>query len=158
MRREEIVAVTLDTTYQWNFAGPGQAARLDNLFRRLDLTITTRLHGMGFGLRNWIPVVAIDAVDGGAKVSEQAAALGWPLVFDGATVTEPEIQQDVARCLNGDMRTTLTEAPERARDRVERMHATFREPFPWCRFHQFRRRAVVAAGPTSCSPAMLGRP
>jgi hypothetical protein len=36
-----------------------------------------RLHGLVFALRSGVPALAIDPVPGGAKVSSQAAAVGW---------------------------------------------------------------------------------
>ncbi|MBV2363664.1 polysaccharide pyruvyl transferase family protein [Streptomonospora nanhaiensis] len=52
----------------------------DALVRRVDLVVSTRLHGLVFALRNGVPAIAVDPVLGGAKVSAQARALGWPAV------------------------------------------------------------------------------
>lgn len=60
------------------------AARPDQfaaLVRRLDVLVTTRLHGLVFALRERVPVVAVDPISGGGKVSAQAAAWGWPVVL-----------------------------------------------------------------------------
>ncbi|QBI55214.1 polysaccharide pyruvyl transferase family protein [Streptomonospora litoralis] len=54
--------------------------QFDALVRRVDLVVTTRLHGLALALRNGVPAVAVDPVVGGAKVSAQAYALGWPAV------------------------------------------------------------------------------
>lgn len=54
--------------------------QFDALVRRVDLVITTRLHGLVLALRNGVPAIAVDPVVGGAKVSAQARALGWPAV------------------------------------------------------------------------------
>ncbi|MGX9227077.1 polysaccharide pyruvyl transferase family protein [Streptomyces albus] len=65
--------------------------QLDALLRRADVVVTNRLHGLVLGLRSGVPVVAVDPVAGGAKVSAQARALGWPAVIpaerlDGETL------------------------------------------------------------------------
>ncbi|GAA1781301.1 polysaccharide pyruvyl transferase family protein [Streptomonospora arabica] len=54
--------------------------QFDALVRRVDLVVTTRLHGLVLALRNGVPAIAVDPVSGGAKVSAQARALGWPAV------------------------------------------------------------------------------
>jgi hypothetical protein len=50
------------------------------LLSRMDVVVTTRLHGLVLGLKAGVPVVAVDPVAGGGKVSAQAEALGWPVV------------------------------------------------------------------------------
>jgi hypothetical protein len=49
-----------------------------SLLRRLDLVVTTRLHGMVLALRNGVPALVVDPVHGGAKVLAQARQLDWP--------------------------------------------------------------------------------
>jgi polysaccharide pyruvyl transferase WcaK-like protein len=73
----------------------------------MDVVITSRLHGLVFSLKNGIPVVAIDPVAGGAKITAQAKAVGWPLVFDGSNITVEELRNAVNCCLNGTMQDAL---------------------------------------------------
>ena len=51
---------------------PSTAAQVESLLRRLDAVVSSRLHGMVLALKNGVPVVALDPVDGGAKVAAQA--------------------------------------------------------------------------------------
>ncbi len=51
-----------------------------SLVSKMDVVVTTRLHGLVLGLKAGVPVVAVDPVAGGGKVTAQAAALGWPVV------------------------------------------------------------------------------
>jgi hypothetical protein len=53
-------------------------AQLQSVLARLDLVVTDRLHGMVLALRAGVPALAIDPVEGGAKVTAQARACGWP--------------------------------------------------------------------------------
>ncbi|MEU5089902.1 polysaccharide pyruvyl transferase family protein [Streptomyces sp. NPDC021356] len=53
-------------------------AQLESVLLRLDLVVTDRLHGLVLALRAGTPALAVDPVDGGAKVSAQARACGWP--------------------------------------------------------------------------------
>ncbi|WP_455678795.1 polysaccharide pyruvyl transferase family protein [Streptomyces atroolivaceus] len=54
-----------------------------SLLDRLDLMVTDRLHGLVLGLRAGVPVLAVDPVRGGAKVTAQARLLHWPAVLPG---------------------------------------------------------------------------
>ncbi|MCW2890057.1 MAG: hypothetical protein QOE54_182 [Streptosporangiaceae bacterium] len=47
---------------------------------RQDLVVTTRLHGLVLALRHGVPVLAVDPVAGGGKVTAQALAWQWPAV------------------------------------------------------------------------------
>ncbi len=67
----------LDTTDWRHCATPAEFAEL---VARCDVVVTTRLHGLVFGLRAGVPVLAVDPVRGGGKVTAQARSLGWPAV------------------------------------------------------------------------------
>lgn len=53
---------------------------LTALISRLDIVLTTRLHGLVLALRAGVPALAVDPVAGGGKVTAQAAAWNWPAV------------------------------------------------------------------------------
>jgi len=55
-------------------------AQLESVVRRLDAVVTTRLHGLVLALKNGVPAVVVDPVSGGAKVTAQARAWGWPVL------------------------------------------------------------------------------
>ncbi|GAA0224348.1 polysaccharide pyruvyl transferase family protein [Cryptosporangium japonicum] len=78
----DVARLPLDTrldTRDWRLAAtPGQ---LRSVLNRLDVIVTTRLHGLVLGLQAGVPVLAVDPVDGGAKVTAQARALGWPAIL-----------------------------------------------------------------------------
>jgi hypothetical protein len=85
-------------------------ADIEAAFRRADIIATTRMHGAILGLAFGKPVVAIDQVEGGAKVANLLGRIGWPLVFRGDSVRQadinrafamarsPAIHEVVARC------------------------------------------------------------
>ncbi|MFC4372952.1 polysaccharide pyruvyl transferase family protein [Nocardia halotolerans] len=54
--------------------------QLVSMLSRLDMVVTTRLHGVVLGLGAGVPVLAVDPISGGGKVSAQARALDWPAV------------------------------------------------------------------------------
>ncbi|MGP3987646.1 polysaccharide pyruvyl transferase family protein [Streptomyces sp. 3N207] len=66
-------------TRDWRLCGTPE--QLDAVLARVDLVVTNRLHGMVLALRSGVPAIAVDPVAGGAKVSAQARALGWPAVI-----------------------------------------------------------------------------
>lgn len=80
---------------------------------------------MVFSLKNETPVVAIDAVAGGAKVTAQARALGWPLLLDGDTVSPQELAHAVGLCLNGSMDQRVQTCRATAIARVRDLERTF---------------------------------
>ena len=49
-----------------------------SLLARLNIVITTRLHGLALALSAGVPVLAVDPVAGGGKVTAQARAWRWP--------------------------------------------------------------------------------
>jgi len=67
----------LDTRDWAHHATPGQ---FESVIRRLDVVVTTRLHGLVLALKNGVPALAVDPVPGGAKVTAQACAWGWPVL------------------------------------------------------------------------------
>lgn len=63
-------------------------AQLEAVLRRLDLVVTDRLHGMVLALRAGTPALAVDPVEGGAKVTAQARACGWPALVPAERLAE----------------------------------------------------------------------
>jgi Polysaccharide pyruvyl transferase len=66
-------------------------AALSTLIARLDIVVTTRLHGLVLGLRAKIPVIAVDPVAGGGKVTAQATAWDWPAVVGAERAGERDL-------------------------------------------------------------------
>ncbi|MEU3622861.1 polysaccharide pyruvyl transferase [Amycolatopsis coloradensis] len=62
-----------------------------SILSRLDVVVTTRLHGLVLSLRSGVPALAIDPVAGGGKVTAQADALGWPALVSAEEAGRPEV-------------------------------------------------------------------
>jgi hypothetical protein len=92
---------------------PRRPAQVEALIRRCDVVVSMRLHGLVLGLKNDRPVIACDPIAGGAKVTGQARALGWPLVLSANEVAAQALDEALARCLAGE----LTGAVARSRAR-----------------------------------------
>jgi hypothetical protein len=56
---------------------------------RLDVVVTSRLHGLALALRAGRPALAVDPVSGGGKVSAQAEAWDWPALLTAEQVCGP---------------------------------------------------------------------
>ena len=89
LRDWDCALVPLDTRLdQEDWRLPRRPAELEAVIRRLDLVVTTRLHGLVLALKNGVPGLAVDPVAGGAKVAAQAQAWVWP-----ATMTVENLSQ-----------------------------------------------------------------
>jgi Polysaccharide pyruvyl transferase len=67
------------------------AAELESALRRLDVVVTTRLHGLVLALKSGVPALAVDPVAGGAKVAAQARAWSWPALVVTGREDEPPL-------------------------------------------------------------------
>ena len=106
IRDSGVAFIEMDTStpVQTNRFGISSGAEFEAICRRLDTMLTTRLHGMVLALKNGIPVLAIDPVAGGDKVTRQAEKLGWPEVFDADRASDDDLAAALARCLSADAR------------------------------------------------------
>jgi hypothetical protein len=59
-----------------------------SLVSRLDVVVSTRLHGLVLALRAGVPVLAVDPVVGGGKVTAQALAWRWPAILAAGDTTD----------------------------------------------------------------------
>ncbi len=80
LRDLDVAVIELDTRVpeSRNKAGLRTASEFESVCARLDCIVTTRLHGLVLGIKNGVPVVAVDPIAGGAKIAHQAELLGWP--------------------------------------------------------------------------------
>lgn len=99
LKGKEIARVPLETRLDaadWRLArSPDQ---LESVVRRLDLVITTRLHGLVLALKNGVPALAVDPVLGGAKVTAQARAWAWPALLGPAGLDGPALDREWDWC------------------------------------------------------------
>lgn len=78
------------------------SGQLESVIRRLDVMVTTRMHGLVLALKNGVPVLAVDPIAGGAKVSAQAAAWAWPAVVAADSLTEAVLDDWWGWCQSAD--------------------------------------------------------
>jgi len=92
--------IELDTLIENNPTGISNASQLQSLIRKCDYIISSRLHGTVYSLKNNVPVLAIDCVKGGAKVTAQANAVKWPAIINGDGITVDGIKKGVQIALD----------------------------------------------------------
>ncbi|MPQ99869.1 polysaccharide pyruvyl transferase family protein [Modestobacter sp. I12A-02628] len=100
-------------------------AQVEALIRRADVVVSMRLHALVLGLAHGRPVVACDAIAGGAKVTAQARALGWPLLLGPDDVTPAGLDDALAQALSGRLGAAVPAALQRGLAANETAHAWF---------------------------------
>jgi hypothetical protein len=120
----DAAAVEIDTRLDENATGLRTPAQVESLLARMDVVLTTRLHGMVLALKRGVPAVVVDPVAGGAKITRQAETIGWPYVF-GADAADAELSAALDECLAAAARDRARECAERARARLAEARAAF---------------------------------
>lgn len=126
-RRAGLATIELDT--EWpvarNRSAIASPAQFESICARLDLMLTTRLHGTVLALKNGVPAVVIDPIVGGGKISRQAKAIGWPEVYSIENITDEILDAALKRCLGPSKRDMAREVAARA----QRQLSGFAEEF-----------------------------
>jgi hypothetical protein len=121
----EMAVVDIDTRLDTNCTGLRSPAEVESLIARMDVIVTTRLHGAVLALKNGVPAIAIDPIAGGAKIRRQAETIGWPVVFNADALTDDALADALAYCLTADARVQAKECAERATQMVQEMRKVF---------------------------------
>jgi hypothetical protein len=119
--------VNIDTRLDVNTTGLFTYAQIESLIARMDLVLTTRLHGTVLAIKNGVPALVIDSVVGGGKIRRQADAIGWPCVFPVESVTDEALQRAFSYCLTSEARERAKDCASRAREQIENVRAAFIE-------------------------------
>jgi hypothetical protein len=93
--KEELAVVRIDTSLINNQYGLRTPLEVESLIAKMDFVITTRLHGMVLSLKNGIPVIAIDPIVGGAKITKQSEVLGWPLTYSFESINQENLKRAI---------------------------------------------------------------
>ena len=125
LERRDAAVVEIDTRLDQNATGLRTASEVESLVARMDVVVTTRLHGMVLALKNGVPVVAIDPEAGGAKIKRQAATVAWPVIFTADRVTDEVLERAFDYCLTDDARVKARACGRRAADMVAAMRGDF---------------------------------
>lgn len=125
LQSHQVVPIWLDTIVHGNQTGLQTAQQFESLLRKVDVLITNRLHGLVLGLKNSIPVVAVDAIAGGGKVSAQAKALGWPILIPVEELDVEKLAETVTLCFQNGLKPELAHTRQQGLASLERTRAEF---------------------------------
>ncbi|MBW4513348.1 MAG: polysaccharide pyruvyl transferase family protein [Scytonematopsis contorta HA4267-MV1] len=121
----EMVAIPIDTKLDPNTTNLRNAAEVESLIARMDLVVTTRLHGTVLSIKNGVPPIVIDGISGGAKVSRQAKTLGWDVLFEADNLCDEKLQIAFDYCLTEEAKLKATFCRNKAIKIVEQVGKEF---------------------------------
>jgi hypothetical protein len=127
---QNVAVFNIDTRLDTNSTGFRSPAEIESAIARVDVMVTTRLHGTVLALKRGIPVLAIDPEPGGAKIRRQASTIGWPVIFDVADLSEEALLKAFRYCLTAEAREHATRCGERAAAAVHLLRARFLHALP----------------------------
>lgn len=119
------VVVPIDTRLDVNSTGLATPAQVESLIARMDVVVTTRLHGTVLALKNGVPVVPIDPVAGGAKVTDQVRAIGWPMLLSAEALDPAALSRALDQCFEPDMRERASACARQAQTALRSVRSRF---------------------------------
>jgi len=119
LTKVQVARVPIDTSLLDNSGGLRTSGEVESLIAKMDLVITTRLHGTALAIKNGIPVIPIDPIAGGAKISSQVKVLNWPVLFNADLLDENKLEDAFNYCLTPGARIKATECAEVAVKKIE---------------------------------------
>jgi len=108
-----------------NASGLRTPAEVETVIARMDVVVTTRLHGLALALRNGVPAVAVDPVAGGDKITAQARAVDWPCGFAVDDASDDVLAEALSFALSPEGRARARASAERGKQAVERLRGEF---------------------------------
>jgi len=118
-KKGDLAPIWLDTNANLNIMNISNKNQFESIVSRTDLVVTNRLHGVVLSLKNAIPVIAIDPVEGGGKVTAQVKALGWPILISAEEFTEEKLHQTINYCLSNNLQEALIKSQQQAFQSIE---------------------------------------
>lgn len=122
-----MAVVEIDTRLDVNRTGLRSPEEVESLLAKMDVVLTTRLHGTALSLKNGVPVLAVDAISGGAKVTAQAKTLDWPICFSVDSLDSAELESAFDFCLSEEARKKAAKCAKHARDELVEIRKYFLE-------------------------------
>ena len=119
IKKGDVAPIWLDTNANLNSMNISNKNQFESIVSRTDLVVTNRLHGVVLSLKNAIPVIAIDPVVGGGKVTAQVKALGWPILISAEEFSEEKLHQTINYCLSNNLQEALIKSQQQAFQSIE---------------------------------------
>ncbi|HEV2739200.1 MAG TPA: polysaccharide pyruvyl transferase family protein [Candidatus Elarobacter sp.] len=118
-------------------------AAIESQYAACDLVLTSRFHGAMLALRHGVPFVAVDQIEGGAKVSALIGATGWPHVYRAEAADAAAIVAAAEDALSGRLDGRMADI---TRDTIGRARATLDAAAGLVR--------SLAISPRPCAPSL----
>lgn len=119
----EAASFSIDTRLDRNLTGFRTSNEVESAIARMDVVLTTRLHGLVLALKHGVPVVAIDPDPRIRKLLRQGEAVGWPHVYEPG-VDDEELAAAFGYCLTPRARQHAAEVGQRGLRQVNSWGAT----------------------------------
>jgi hypothetical protein len=154
VERRGLATIGIDTRWprKRNSGGLGTPAEVMSVIRRTDVLLTNRLHGLVYALKAGVPVIALDSVRGGDKLTAQARVLGWPAIATVEQASLDWLEEQMDWCLSSAGRAAAQAVADRARalldDLPQQLRAALDAPF---------EDRPLPAAPSATSQGMIGR-
>lgn len=121
----QMAMVEIDTRLDDNSSGLRSAGEVESLIARMDMVLTTRLHGLVLAIKNGVPALAVDAIAGTAKVTRQAETIDWPVRLSVDSMTDDDLQKAYAYCLTHEARRKARDCANHARETLHALRRGF---------------------------------
>jgi hypothetical protein len=121
----DIALVPIDTCLDHNAGGLRSPSQVESLIARMDLVITTRLHGTVLALKNGVPALVVDPIAGGAKVARQVQTIGWPILHTADALSDQALAESFDFCLTESARSKARQCRDQAVEKVREIREEF---------------------------------
>ncbi len=117
--------VPIDTMLEYNKGGLRTPEEIETLISKMDVVVTTRLHGTVLAIKNGVPAIPVDPVAGGAKITAQVKTIGWPILFQADKLNDEALMRAFEFCLTGEARLKTLECKANAISKIKVVHNKF---------------------------------
>lgn len=121
----EMCVVRIDTALESNRSGLRSSGEVEALIARMDVVVTTRLHGTVLALKNGVPVIPVDPIAYGAKITKQVNAIGWPVLFNSDNLNDDTFRRALDYCLTEHAKLEAKACSQKARNHLSKIKDKF---------------------------------
>ena len=97
--------IRIDTKVPYNEYELKDQYQIISAITKMDIVITTRLHGSILSLKAHTPFIAIDPISKGAKVTKQVGKIGWPYLINVDDLTPDNLKRLIQRALSSESKS-----------------------------------------------------
>ena len=110
----DVAKVFIDTRLDVNEFRLKSKQEVESVISKIDVMVTTRLHGTVLAIKNSIPVLPIDPKWGGGKIVQQTKTISWPVCFSVDNLDTNELDRAFEYCLSPEARQVAADCNHQA--------------------------------------------